>query len=94
MPAPNPHTALGASVGNEQTNAHADILWVKQALRDLGRYNPQRETLPFIDRMLLEAVRAYQRDRGLRVDGLLRPGGPTEACLRVECARVPRRPLP
>lgn len=90
----NPTAALGKPVGNEQNNAPADVLWVKQALRDLGRYNPQRETLPIIDRSLLEAVCSYQRDRGLKVDGSLRPGGPTEARLHLECTRVPRRPLP
>ncbi|MBC7431957.1 MAG: hypothetical protein H7345_07800 [Rubritepida sp.] len=86
--------ALAAPVGDGQGNAHPDVLWVKQAMRDLGRYHPQREALPIIDMELLAAVRRYQRDRGLRQDGLLRPGGPTECCLRAEAERVSRRPLP
>ncbi|MCK8786019.1 peptidoglycan-binding protein [Roseomonas sp. NAR14] len=71
-------------VGNGQTNHPRDILWTKAALWHLGRYRHHGELNHYIDRMLHEAIQAYQRDRGLRRDGWIGPNGETEWTLRVE----------
>lgn len=46
------------------------------------------ENAPYIDRALALAIEGYQRDRGLRRDGVLEPGGETECTLCVEVAHL------
>ena len=83
------HTSnLCDRTGNGQPNRPRDILWVKEALRRLGRYNHDGTPHPYIDRPLNDAILSYQRDRGLRRDGVLVPGGETECALCVELARL------
>lgn len=57
------------TVGNGRTNRPEDVLWVKQALQDLGRYRDRHERHGYLDRDLHEAICCYQRDRGLKCDG-------------------------
>lgn len=61
---------------------------MKLALACLGRYPAHAMAHGYIDRTLDEAIQAYQRDRGLRRDGVLLPGGETERCLRVELSTL------
>ena len=84
---------LRGRVGNGRTNHLEDVLWVEAALRLLGRYW-EREPHGYITRALDDAIQAYQRDRGLRRDGYLDPGGETECTLCVELARVAGRARP
>ena len=86
-------TRLQGRVGNGRTNHPEDVLWVKTALGLLGRYW-EREPDGYITRKLDDAIQAYQRDRGLRRDGYLDPGGETECALCVELARVAGRARP
>ncbi|WP_414637103.1 peptidoglycan-binding domain-containing protein [Azospirillum sp.] len=79
---------LNDRAGNGLPNNPKDIFWVKEALRRLGRYNHGSTPNPYIDRSLNEAILNYQRDRGLRRDGVLVPGGETECALCVELARL------
>ncbi|HYG85077.1 MAG TPA: peptidoglycan-binding domain-containing protein [Azospirillum sp.] len=83
-----PASNLRDRVGNGLPNRPDDLLWVKEALQRLGRYNDRGERHPYIDRALHEAIQGYQRDRGLRRDGFLVPGGETECTLCVELARL------
>ena len=75
-------------VGNGLPNRPGDVLWVKEALQRLGRYNDRGKRHPFIDRELQGAIDGYQWDRGLRRDGFLAPSGETECTLCVELARL------
>lgn len=77
---------IGAAVGNGRANRLEDVLWLKQALHDLGRYGDRGERHGYLDRELHEAICCYQRDRGLRCDGWLKPGGETERTMRVQLA--------
>ena len=79
---------LGDRVGDGLPNNPQDILWLKRALSRLGRYNDRGDAHPFIDRALANAITGYQRDRGLRRDGLLNPGGETECAICVELKRL------
>jgi hypothetical protein len=66
-------------VGNGRDNEQEDVLGVKHAMRTLGRYAaPDYGVTGYIDRPLDRAIRNYQADRGVRVDGYLSPGGETE----------------
>ena len=71
-------------VGHGGANLARDVWLVKAALARLGRYHGAAHGI--IDRKLVDAIRGYQRDRGLRRDGVLHPGGETELSLRVENA--------
>lgn len=86
-------TRLQGRVGDGRVNHLEDVLWLKDALRLLGRYW-ERDQHGYITRPLDEAIKNYQRDRGLRRDGYLDPGGETECTLCVELARVAGRARP
>lgn len=59
-----------------------DVLRVKSALAALGHYDaPKWGVTPYPDAALYAAIEAFQRARGLRVDGRMKPGGETEAAL-------------
>lgn len=87
-PPPGRRSNLAARVGNGMTNIETDIMWLKEVLRRLGRHNHVGEPHPYIDARLVEAIGGYQRDRGLKRDGLLNPGGETECTLCVELGRL------
>lgn len=70
---------LRRSVGHQQQNQPDDVLRVKTALNQLGYYDIGKHGLGGgADDALASAIREYQRQRGLKVDGQMRPGGPTE----------------
>jgi Putative peptidoglycan binding domain len=78
-------------VGNDRTNRPGDVAMVKQAFAQLGRYVPPKDgPHGIIDRALDEAIRDYQEDRELRVDGWMRPDGET-ARLRYDLALMDDR---
>lgn len=72
------------STGNGHTNDPSDIRWVKGALAKLGRYPDRKLHNGLIDRDLVNAIDSYQRDRGLKRDGLMRADGETEQTIKVE----------
>lgn len=84
---------LQGRVGDGRANHAEDVLWLKAALQPLGRYN-DRERRGYTTRALDDAIKGHQRDRGLRRDGYLDPGGETECTLCVELARVAGRARP
>jgi hypothetical protein len=74
---------LADEVGNGRANREDDLLKVRRAFGALGRMEePEDEPSGFIDRAFDTAIHGFQRDKGLRVDGLMRPGGPTERSLQ------------
>jgi hypothetical protein len=76
-------TGLTDEVGNGRPNREADVVTVKRAFGALGRYQePEDRASGIIDRPLDTAIRGFQRDKGLRVDGFMRPAGPTERSLQ------------
>lgn len=75
-------------VGNGRPSRPVDLLWLRAALATLGRHGPAHRDATFVDRDLDDAIRGYQRDRELRVDGWLGPDGPTHCCLRFDLASL------
>jgi hypothetical protein len=58
-------------------------LKIKSAMAALGHYEaPDWGLSQFPDPALFKAIQAFQRKHGLKVDGVMKPGGPTEASLR------------
>lgn len=58
--APAGASKLTATVGNCRINRPEDVMWVKQALHDLGRYQDRHERHGYIGRELHEAICCYQ----------------------------------
>lgn len=65
----------------ENARARAmDVLLAKAFLAQLGLYDPPGWGLSvYPDRALFDAVHAFQRRQGLRDDGVMKPGGETQA---------------
>ena len=76
-------SGLTDEVGNGRANREDDVRGLQRAFGTLGRVEePEDEPSGFIDRALDTAIHGCQRDKGLRVDGFMRPGGPTERSLQ------------
>ena len=55
-----------------------DVLAIKQALTSMGHYEvPKYGYTPYPDKTLFEAIKSFQKDEGLEVDGIMKPDGPT-----------------
>lgn len=76
-------------VGDQRENRPEDVRQVKNVLDRLGYFDFRKEPEPhgYITREMDEGIRRYQKERGLRVDGWLRPGGETEKALRKDLKR-------
>lgn len=79
--------ALSAPVGPAAPNRPGDVGRVAEALRSAGFLG--RAQAGAFDSPLDAGVRDFQRRRGLKVDGLLNPGGPTARALGRALARPP-----
>lgn len=77
---PGFQSAITTPVGNGKNSNPLDILHIRKILKHLGRHNGDTE-LEFIDHGLDRSIRKFQHDEGLRVDGILNPGGETERAL-------------
>lgn len=71
---------LKQPIGTNDTVSPGDIVNTKAAPSQLGYYNvpPHRGIDDWTDDAMFNGIRAFQKDSGLKVDGFMRPGGPTE----------------
>jgi len=70
--------------------APLDVVKMKSALGALGLYEaPEWGVSQFPDVALFDAIKAFQKSQGLKVDGAIKPDGETEAALSQ--AMTPRR---
>jgi len=70
---------LRRTIASNVNTEPEDVLRTKSALTALGDYKPPQWGLTDIpDGPLFEAVKSFQKRNGLRVDGQMDPGGPTE----------------
>lgn len=75
---------------DENSNVdYGDIVNAKQALRQLGYYQPPigNEIRAWVDPPLFDGIRKLQKDSRLKVDGVMKPGGPTEGAINQRLAR-------
>jgi hypothetical protein len=86
--------SLRAPLGPDHLVEPADILDTKKTLMTLGYYEPLDGAEPgaWVDNDLFAGIKRFQRENGLKVDALLRPGGPTEAALNEALDEVPPPP--
>jgi hypothetical protein len=73
---------LRAPLGSRY-RADADDVWLtKIALKESGYYEePKHGLTPYPDAKLFDAIKEFQKDNNLKIDGYMRPGGETEDVL-------------
>ncbi|MBX9634325.1 MAG: peptidoglycan-binding protein, partial [Magnetospirillum sp.] len=76
---PTPFTLYGAVGRSGAENHRPDVAKVETFLGDAGYYKPLSNDGPsgWHSINLDTAIKSFQKDNGLEVDGLLKPGGPT-----------------
>ena len=80
---------LGATVGPFGRNATEDVKRVQSALSDEGHLDT---VSGYPGTKMVEATKAFQKQNGLREDGQINPGGPTEQALATNAqARAGKR---
>ncbi|MCC6598473.1 MAG: peptidoglycan-binding protein [Alphaproteobacteria bacterium] len=71
-------TLKGPIASNASTDLE-DSAMIKMALTSLRYYDDTETGLsPYGDRQLFQAVKSFQKDNGLKVDGVINPDGPTQ----------------
>jgi lysozyme family protein len=91
-----PRISLSDIVGRHATSGNRlpDTLKLKLGLERLGYYEPgQRGFTPGADDGLWCGLESYQRDRGLDIDGVALPDGPTVSAINDELEQAPATPL-
>jgi len=67
-----------------------DVMKTKSVLQTLGHYDaPEWGVSPYPEPALFDAIKAFQKSQGLKVDGVINPDGETEAALST--TMTPRR---
>lgn len=76
---PSPFTLHGSVGRSGADNFRPDVAKVETFLGDAGYYKPLTGDGPsgWHNANLDQAIRTFQKDKGLEVDGFLKPGGPT-----------------
>lgn len=78
---------LRSILGRSYNVDPADVLEAKKLLGQLGYYPASDGDLsPYPDEPLFQSIEAFQRDNELRVDGVMKPNGPTEQVLNDKLA--------
>ena len=81
---------LRDSIGNNMINREDDVQEAKQALNRFGYCNRKVEN-GFINRKLVDGLKSFQEDFGLKKDGIMKPGGETERQI-AELENAPENP--
>lgn len=88
---------LRAALSPDHLAEPDDILDTKKTLMALRYYQPLDGDPPgaWVDNDLFAGIRQFQRDNDLRVDALVRPGGPTEKAMNAALNHaLPSRSIP
>ncbi|MCI5060058.1 MAG: peptidoglycan-binding protein [Alphaproteobacteria bacterium] len=76
---------LQTPVGNMYNSDPDDILQTRRNFKEIG-IDAGEEDRPYIDHPLDNAIRVFQRETGLKEDGIMNPGGETENVLNLALA--------
>ncbi|MBT5109905.1 MAG: peptidoglycan-binding protein [Rhodospirillaceae bacterium] len=69
---------LKKTIGDSYTMDLDDSLNTKKALADLGHLKiPDYGLTPYPDRAMVDGVKSFQKDHGLKIDGVMKKDGPT-----------------
>ena len=79
---------LARDLGRGKLNHRGDVMDVADALDQAGVYDKGRfGNPPLADEHLFKAIERFQDGQGLKVDGLMKPGGPTVTRLNAVLGR-------
>ena len=85
---------ISAPVGRGHRNNPDDVFATDNAMREAGIYDPPYpyDSAPahYLHEPMVEAVENFQKENGLKVDGYLNPGGPTERAINNRILDKPR----
>ena len=75
--------SLNDIIGSSYPADPDDVLRTKKGLNCLGFYSAPKEygMTPWTDNGLFDGLKNFQRENGLAVDGIMKPGGPTQSLL-------------
>jgi hypothetical protein len=76
--------ALSDAVGPRKRNRRHDVLKIETLFANTGDHDLEDGPTGYAGSQLDQAIRAFQKRRGLAVDGVLEPGGETIAALESE----------
>lgn len=69
---------IHAPLAHNSNSSPLDVIKIKAALSSLGHYEaPNWGVSIFPDSALFDAIRTFQKSQGLKVDGVMKPGGET-----------------
>lgn len=69
---------LKSPIGRSYNTDPGDVVKTKKALNSLGYYDePAHGITPYPDPSLIRGIEEFQRDNGLRIDGVMKPDGET-----------------
>jgi len=86
---------LKKPIGPNHVVDPGDTVRTKSVLAGMGFFEPPEEGItPWPDIPMVDAVAAFQRENGLKVDGVIRPGGETEQAINDNLAVGGRRGAP
>ncbi len=71
---------FSGGVGNDEDNNEQDVKTARDNLNKAG-YEAGDKSSGILDRELDTATKSFQRDNGLKIDGIIRPNGETEQAL-------------
>jgi len=73
---------------NSAANAE-DVIATKIFLRNQGHYTPPEWGISqFPDRAMFDALKAFQKSQGLKVDGVMMPEGETETAIKAQAQKL------
>ncbi len=66
-----------------------DVIKIKSALAQTGHYQvPDFGITPYPDTPMIDGIKKFQKDNGLKVDGVMKPQGPTEMALGNQASSI------
>ncbi|WP_417782854.1 peptidoglycan-binding domain-containing protein [Terasakiella pusilla] len=73
---------VGGMISQSSNIKPDDVLKTKSALNAVGRYEvPDFGITDVPDRGMIDGLKDFQANNGLKIDGIMKPGGPTETAL-------------
>jgi|GEM_PF-6439120 len=73
---------LASTISSSHNTEPDDVIKTKNALAQTGHYEvPSFGITPYPDSPMIDGMKSFQKDNGLKIDGVMRPGGPTETAL-------------
>jgi hypothetical protein len=82
-----PDFGLNGSIGTGHSNK-GDVLKIRRALQKTGHGRFPRKPATNVTPGLMQAIEGFQLDFGLKEDGIVEPGGPTERAIGLTVAKM------